>query len=983
MDDAKKYKIPLDSPLDVNSNDMPVRVDSPKFSFNRQTLLVGFPQNSVRWEQDGWAAGWYIHDFTKFTAGDYWYSPEDPPDFDSTDKKNTIISPRRLLFNNEKYFQVRFNGVGRGIAFTTEAYPPIVIEGTLISLQRIGDPLIHIEGVTTGNVPFSADVDVYTGAVVTLVCSDPALQASGYIDNESYYFQLAVPPDPNNPDMIQIRYGQHFNNKQIGNFLYQWNGSYSEWTGTGFKVNWGLPGTATPTNDAALTILRFNHTGKPPNPLAPSDIQSGNGFFKVINSTINEENKLKEEFIVDINTVSQYRGTLKLYTQADKARAFLTNYQNLRNDVIKKDYKDYGYLNFGTSPSDIPVPTPVNSFFPGPVVQPVTNHPEVEPKNVFGKTFSQAPYSDDYIYAQPIWIYYNIPVVFMHGTTQNNGDQYLYYTEPLNVDPETGIPQGGYQHTWYKYHVPAHQNHISFHLANSQMLLQNKYDLLKINPSLWPGYPTNHNGPSFGLGIMCFGNNGDFRFEAEKNMNSACIRRFFSSSTMDGLDDWYIDVQSYGGNNFWPCSWWPPDEGVVTRDVRTGASGGLLWKRTYRPWYTWRVIPHYKSSPAPGGNVSFGDDNVGNNTVEFDAVKNEKFKLLYWTTKDQQSKWIPNKRFSGGFDDFTYGKADGCEVIEYRYSNQIDMSKGDDPPGGSPRVVINDSIEPPEWPNIRGIYCRIRWAVCYGYAWSRFRYKITDLFNDKGEVKTVNWLYDNEKDTGAQVGNAKTSYLRIDDGGEIDKDGNNAPARPNPPLWYGVLNLVKFEPIGLFAKDTIPDNITAHNKMYKWEARIQVNATTEMDIANIRADGKYLDMQNNSQTLNIAENGGFWPSWSIGPCPNIVSRMGTQTTLSLEVQMEYLDAVQPVKTTKETIAQLEIPAHVPFMKDLQAGLSNTDIELIKHQIAYKQRVEVFLSGDSTGGNIVYIFDRDARTWTKMSQVFLYIQGIYFTAILKG
>jgi len=65
MEGEQRYPIPLDSSLDINSGDMLVPVDAPKFSYNRQRKIGDAMPNSVRYEDFGWFAGWLKHTFVK------------------------------------------------------------------------------------------------------------------------------------------------------------------------------------------------------------------------------------------------------------------------------------------------------------------------------------------------------------------------------------------------------------------------------------------------------------------------------------------------------------------------------------------------------------------------------------------------------------------------------------------------------------------------------------------------------------------------------------------------------------------------------------------------------------------------------------------------------------------------------------------------------------------------------------------------------
>lgn len=63
MEGGQKYKLALDSELDIKSSDMLVPVSQPKFQHNRQKYQGHYLPSSVRFEKDGWAAGNDVYQF--------------------------------------------------------------------------------------------------------------------------------------------------------------------------------------------------------------------------------------------------------------------------------------------------------------------------------------------------------------------------------------------------------------------------------------------------------------------------------------------------------------------------------------------------------------------------------------------------------------------------------------------------------------------------------------------------------------------------------------------------------------------------------------------------------------------------------------------------------------------------------------------------------------------------------------------------------
>lgn len=75
MEGGQKIDINLESPLDTKSSDMLVSVSDIKFAHNRQRYQGHVLPTSLRYEQNGWAAGWYVYDF-KIDGGNILSSEE-------------------------------------------------------------------------------------------------------------------------------------------------------------------------------------------------------------------------------------------------------------------------------------------------------------------------------------------------------------------------------------------------------------------------------------------------------------------------------------------------------------------------------------------------------------------------------------------------------------------------------------------------------------------------------------------------------------------------------------------------------------------------------------------------------------------------------------------------------------------------------------------------------------------------------------------
>ena len=74
MEGGQKVRISLESPIDTKSSDMMVSVQDPRFAHNRQQYQGHVLPTSLRFEHDGYAAGWYVYEFD--FEGGYIYSDE-------------------------------------------------------------------------------------------------------------------------------------------------------------------------------------------------------------------------------------------------------------------------------------------------------------------------------------------------------------------------------------------------------------------------------------------------------------------------------------------------------------------------------------------------------------------------------------------------------------------------------------------------------------------------------------------------------------------------------------------------------------------------------------------------------------------------------------------------------------------------------------------------------------------------------------------
>jgi hypothetical protein len=194
MEGDQKFNIALDAPLDVNSNDMLVPVNSPKFAFNRQRYLGSLLQNSVRYEDDGWFAGWWGHNFGFQTSGNNYITPAlgDP---------SQLVVYKAKTSDGVDYYVMQQRDLGIDIAFAVTGWSKW-LQGSG-SVTRAGNT-VTINGTTTKGDSFTASVNPYTGELISFTGTGLTALSSG---GDS--FQLTVTAGGNAADnYIQIRKGR-------------------------------------------------------------------------------------------------------------------------------------------------------------------------------------------------------------------------------------------------------------------------------------------------------------------------------------------------------------------------------------------------------------------------------------------------------------------------------------------------------------------------------------------------------------------------------------------------------------------------------------------------------------------------------------------------------------------------------------------------------------------------------------------------------
>lgn len=95
MEGEQKVDLPLDGELDIKSSDMLVPVSQAKFAHNRQRWQGHVLPSSLRYEHDGWAAGWDVYDI-KY----------DEQSYTAEDHQGIVYKVRRHYYNDNRAYKI-------------------------------------------------------------------------------------------------------------------------------------------------------------------------------------------------------------------------------------------------------------------------------------------------------------------------------------------------------------------------------------------------------------------------------------------------------------------------------------------------------------------------------------------------------------------------------------------------------------------------------------------------------------------------------------------------------------------------------------------------------------------------------------------------------------------------------------------------------------------------------------------------------------
>lgn len=134
MEDSQKINFPLDAPLDFDSADMLCPVTDPHVAHNQQQYQGSVLPNSLRYEHDGWFAGWHAHEFSFISGGTVSDSEGDEY---SVKKQQTYYAPVYHIINTPVSFDYYpltkvIKTYGQGISIINDTADVLTVTGATI-----------------------------------------------------------------------------------------------------------------------------------------------------------------------------------------------------------------------------------------------------------------------------------------------------------------------------------------------------------------------------------------------------------------------------------------------------------------------------------------------------------------------------------------------------------------------------------------------------------------------------------------------------------------------------------------------------------------------------------------------------------------------------------------------------------------------------------------------------------------------------------
>lgn len=219
MENEREFNIPLDSNLDINMNDMLVSVEQPTFKHNRQRMLGGLLQTSVRYEDDGYFAGWWRHQFVLVNTGLNIIEPS------LSDNINSLIIYNRLTDKGVPFYIIQDRDAGLKISFSPQDWLN-TLTGTA-NITRLSDTdRLRVTGKTQRGLDYNVTIDIYTGELIDSVLP-PGFYANTYLKNNAIclYIDRELIAQ-NDYFLFRKNYSLYINNNLLS---YEADSKYSYW----------------------------------------------------------------------------------------------------------------------------------------------------------------------------------------------------------------------------------------------------------------------------------------------------------------------------------------------------------------------------------------------------------------------------------------------------------------------------------------------------------------------------------------------------------------------------------------------------------------------------------------------------------------------------------------------------------------------------------------------------------------------------------
>lgn len=214
MEGANKNNINLESGLDISSSDMLVPFGQQTFQHNWQRFQGKFLPNSLRFEKNGWAAGWNVYNFKysvfrkKLAEGVY----AELGSFNTYTKLLSIYNSEESLDSLKDYFVVQDSVVLAGNAVINDNKITGTIKDTNKPYSLTWDPVAHTITSDTAGVSVSTVING-DKSVTSIVTDDSA--------SFSFDFDLLLQSSLKGDSVSEVNYEGFKNNKHSwGNYSY-------------------------------------------------------------------------------------------------------------------------------------------------------------------------------------------------------------------------------------------------------------------------------------------------------------------------------------------------------------------------------------------------------------------------------------------------------------------------------------------------------------------------------------------------------------------------------------------------------------------------------------------------------------------------------------------------------------------------------------------------------------------------------------------